>query len=437
MANQKQKNVPDLVPINGSTNVYVGQRYVPKFYDDGTEQHGATWDKTKVYEPLTIVLWNGDSYTSRTFVPAGVEIADTRYWLQTGLFNAQLQGYINKVNDVTTDVSEIRENLEHLSKTSLNKNRYVVILGDSWATGFNETTGWLELMTNLNYFNIKHVKNARGGCAYGNRSNDWKRLLTDTIVPDKEEVTEIYICGGSNDNTASKDSVIVGMNDLATYVKENYPNATLINIMLRLGVNETKITEYISASNECGIICYPCTDVTNWLGTNIWTASQHPKQAFQIHISKHVADQILWGHSYAALEYTSATLTLKEGFTSAEGIAGKMHVLMANGVKNFNFGAVTLSGSFSDSTKYYVGEASPEMFPLNSGGVLYSWQTTGFLINNNIRYPANIFYELTPGRYGVTLSVYPVLIAKDNNTPSTFTKLAGGPGKLTFSSITN
>lgn len=108
MANQNQQKVPDLVPINGSTNVYVGQRYVPKFYDDGTEQHGATWDKTKVYEPLTIVLWEGDSYTSRTFVPAGVEITDTQYWLQTGIFNAQLESYKEEVEAVADNIKKIK-----------------------------------------------------------------------------------------------------------------------------------------------------------------------------------------------------------------------------------------------------------------------------------------------------------------------------------------
>lgn len=110
MANQNQQKAPDLVPINGSTNVYVGQRYVPKFYDDGTEQHGATWDKTKVYEPLTIVLWEGDSYTSRTFVPAGVEITDTQYWLETGNFNAQLESVSNNITNVTNQLKNFRIN---------------------------------------------------------------------------------------------------------------------------------------------------------------------------------------------------------------------------------------------------------------------------------------------------------------------------------------
>lgn len=32
------------------------------------------WDKTKTYEPLTIVYHQGNSYTSRQSVPAGVDI---------------------------------------------------------------------------------------------------------------------------------------------------------------------------------------------------------------------------------------------------------------------------------------------------------------------------------------------------------------------------
>lgn len=35
------------------------------------------WDKTKAYEPLTIVYHNGNSYTSRQYVPVGIEITNT------------------------------------------------------------------------------------------------------------------------------------------------------------------------------------------------------------------------------------------------------------------------------------------------------------------------------------------------------------------------
>lgn len=65
------------------------------------------WDKTKTYEPLTIVYYQGNSYTSRQSVPAGVDITDTTYWALTGNYNAQIEQYrketASKLSNVTTD----------------------------------------------------------------------------------------------------------------------------------------------------------------------------------------------------------------------------------------------------------------------------------------------------------------------------------------------
>lgn len=66
---------------------YVGARYVPLFADP------LEWDKTKAYEPLTIVYHNGNSYTSRQYVPVGIEISNTNYWALTGNYNAQIEQY--------------------------------------------------------------------------------------------------------------------------------------------------------------------------------------------------------------------------------------------------------------------------------------------------------------------------------------------------------
>lgn len=70
---------------------YVGARYVPLF--GRKDESSIEWDNTKPYEPLTIVLYQGNSYTSRTYVPTGVEITDTYYWANTGNYNAQVEMY--------------------------------------------------------------------------------------------------------------------------------------------------------------------------------------------------------------------------------------------------------------------------------------------------------------------------------------------------------
>ena len=74
---------------------YIGARYVPLFYDDGNG--GAEWTNTVQYEPLTIVTHEGNSYTSRQYVPVGVSINNTRYWLETGNWNSQVEQYREEV----------------------------------------------------------------------------------------------------------------------------------------------------------------------------------------------------------------------------------------------------------------------------------------------------------------------------------------------------
>lgn len=74
-----------------ATTQYIGARYVPLFAEP------IEWDKTKQYEPLTIVSANGNSYTSRQFVPTGVEITNEAFWAMTGNYNAQIEQYRKEV----------------------------------------------------------------------------------------------------------------------------------------------------------------------------------------------------------------------------------------------------------------------------------------------------------------------------------------------------
>ena len=70
---------------------YVGARYVPVFASP------LEWSSTQGYEPLTIVAYQGNSYTSMQSVPAGIDIANTEYWAQTGNYNAQIEAYRQEV----------------------------------------------------------------------------------------------------------------------------------------------------------------------------------------------------------------------------------------------------------------------------------------------------------------------------------------------------
>ena len=74
---------------------YIGARYVPVFADP------YDWDDTREYEPLTVVYNNGNSYTSRQYVPKGTPLTDESYWALTGNYNAQIEQYRKETKAVS------------------------------------------------------------------------------------------------------------------------------------------------------------------------------------------------------------------------------------------------------------------------------------------------------------------------------------------------
>lgn len=105
---------------------YIGARYVPIF--GRKEETSIEWDNSKPYEPLTIVLYQGNSYTSRTYVPTGVDISDDQYWANTGNYNAQVEAYRQEVLAFDNRIDTLEDStvvLNGFVETSTPKLQYV------------------------------------------------------------------------------------------------------------------------------------------------------------------------------------------------------------------------------------------------------------------------------------------------------------------------
>ena len=89
-----------------SVREYIGARYVPLFMGD--------WDNSNTYEPLSIVMYEGDSYTSRQFVPEGVAITNTAYWAVTGNYNAQIEAYREEVLEFDDRITQNANDIDDL-----------------------------------------------------------------------------------------------------------------------------------------------------------------------------------------------------------------------------------------------------------------------------------------------------------------------------------
>ena len=82
-----------------ATTQYIGARYVPLFANP------IEWDNTREYEPLTIVTNNGSSYTSKQYVPKGIELTNESFWAVTGNYNAQIEQYRKEVTAYDTRIT--------------------------------------------------------------------------------------------------------------------------------------------------------------------------------------------------------------------------------------------------------------------------------------------------------------------------------------------
>lgn len=87
------------------TRQYIGARYVPIF--GRKDETSIQWDNSAPYEPLTIVQYQGNSFTSRQYVPAGVDIINEEFWALTGNYNAQVEAYRREVQTFSNRIGAI------------------------------------------------------------------------------------------------------------------------------------------------------------------------------------------------------------------------------------------------------------------------------------------------------------------------------------------
>lgn len=123
-------------PFKGGTSMYIGARYVPIFADP------VEWDDEREYEPLTIVIHNGDCYTSKCYVPKGAQLppypeGQTKYWVKTSDYNYQFADLKKTVTDLSRLVEQFQKDNEHFTELITGWNEKV----QQWET---EMTAWGE-----------------------------------------------------------------------------------------------------------------------------------------------------------------------------------------------------------------------------------------------------------------------------------------------------
>lgn len=215
-----------------SVTQYIGARYVPLF--DGE------WDNTKVYEPLTIVQYQGNSYTSVQAVPQGIDINNTNYWAATGNYNAQVEAYRREVMTfdgridqnadriaqldedldaeiearqnaiaaevearnaaigVETDARTLADNVLRADiQTKAPIKNYIGVIGDSFSTWSNYDY-WPQILSDRTQYNI--INKAVNGAGFTTGSKTFQTQLQELIADENfDKVAHIFVYGGVND----------------------------------------------------------------------------------------------------------------------------------------------------------------------------------------------------------------------------------------------
>lgn len=108
-----------------ATTQYIGARYVPTFADP------VEWSAGRAFEPLTIVTYGGNSYTSKKPVPASIgnPASNPAYWASTGIYNQQIEAYRQEVQQVSADLQDLSEDVDDLDTRLSTLNPYAALQG--------------------------------------------------------------------------------------------------------------------------------------------------------------------------------------------------------------------------------------------------------------------------------------------------------------------
>lgn len=203
---------------------YVGARYVPTFYKNPNGSWD--WEAGVSYEPLTMVKYGENSYTSRSQVPATVGSPNLNpdYWANTGDYNGGLRELREQVDANSRSVSELTSFKDKVDRNISNgRLRKIVILGDSWGSGGSAFEGWKDSASYyMSRTGIDYTINAVSGASFagGGGNPSYQSLVPEGY----EDATDIYIFGGENDLYVSEADEEAAINAFAA----KFPDANII-----------------------------------------------------------------------------------------------------------------------------------------------------------------------------------------------------------------
>ena len=401
-----------------ATRQYIGARYVPKFYTNSVDG-SAAWESNVVYEPLIYVtLSNGHMYISKKQVPAtvGIPSENTEYWLDIGSYNGISEELQQQIDQLVADLAETNGNVGDLTdlqtsdktdlvsaiNTLVHPKRKFIFIGDSYAEGVGSDTSTTPYQDSIaSMFGLvtgdSFYHNEKGGASWKglNGRKSFKTLLEELeiTVTNKNDITDIVVCGGVNDAVGTFSEGLQGLDEFALYARTNYPNATVWVGMIGWSTNATTRTNILNVSKgiyfTSGYKGFQVLDlqypVLHDYFNDFQSDGVHPTQGGQNKIAWAIAGALKGGKS----EYSNPTtseMTTDASFASTSlairwWTAGDDYVFTSGGRtlnaqsntfpgwrQQIDLGVITQSGFFESLGDNKIG-AVPATVGWNDGSV--------------------------------------------------------------------
>ena len=249
-----------------SVREFIGARYVPIIVGE--------WDNNRTYEPLMVVTYQGASYTSRQYVPVGIEITNENYWVLSANYNAQIEAYRNEVRDILPyDETPTKDSTKGVTSDGINKaiaaeTTRATAAEQANTTAINAEKARAEAAEQANTTAINAEKaraeaaeqantTAIANIGFTNRGNDKVVIFSDSTFQTNPDI--------NNGNVLQK-SVVDWMTELA-------PRITIDN----RGVGGTDTDWLLTKLNALGTSeISDATYVIVAYGTNDWQSSREP-----------------------------------------------------------------------------------------------------------------------------------------------------------------
>lgn len=223
-----------MMQTTGQVTQYIGARYVPLFAEP------FEWDINKEYEPLTIVTNQGNSFTSRQFVPKGIGIDNAEFWVETGNYNAQIEQYRKEVKAFDERITTAQNTASTANNTALNNEKYLsliksdALIAESFDDGSeNYVQKAIDYAIENGIQRVIITKSYSGAINIGNEGNKWFELSSKRNVDLIGDIVTV----GSN-------VTLTGLSITGNVTMKNGNTRTMQNCLIKGSVNIIKDPDY-------------------------------------------------------------------------------------------------------------------------------------------------------------------------------------------------